>query len=83
MVTIKNHEAEFVVFQGTVESMRFTSNLWKFQETFRQLLGPTSKNTHFTMTYNGITRIFADPTNWDNPTCCAACREAAKSLKLS
>ena len=71
MSTLKDFDANYTVLHHGEVVRQFTSNIWAFQETFRQVFGPGSEADSMIREWKGKTEIFVDPVHWDNPTCCA------------
>ena len=80
MSTLKDFDANYTVLHHGEVVRQFTSNIWAFQETFRQVFGPGSEADSMIREWKGKTEIFVDPVHWDNPNCCASCKDEAKLI---
>jgi hypothetical protein len=80
MNTVKEYQASYTVLKDGEIIRKFNASLYAWQETFRQVFGPGSHADSMIQEWNGKSQIFVDPVHWDNPTCCAACREEAKRI---
>ncbi len=80
MDTIESYNATYTVLKDGEIIRTFEANLYAWQETFRQVFGPGSHADSMIQEWNGKSQIFVDPVHWDNPTCCAACKEEAKKI---